>query len=365
MEATQILKFPFYNKSFKNKGLINRSGTTFFGIIFLIIILSVMYPRMFVSLFHFSLNSFLISNIIERIIDYYRTWIASISVQIFHLFDISVYYNSLNKILVFNTYHYKISDHFGMFKNVYFLLLLIPFPFPLRKSLSVLIIGLFGISLFLAIRLAFLSCGLFNESNAMTTIDYMYVLFLISFFYYKVKISYSLRRSYVIIQNKLKERAFTCSIKTLIISIISFGLLSNLILYSSGSFITHLLLLLTKQVMAFYGFITLINNNIIYLGSNFVFVGSPCLGIQLMLMFALVIIFLKGTIKSKIVFILLGVVMIFLINVLRISYILYHLHHYKNKGFTIEVHDMYDYAVYALTISLWLVYAKWQKNHIV
>ena len=92
----------------------------------------------------------------------------------------------------------------------------------------------------------------------------------------------------------------------MIISIISFGLLSNLILYSSGSFITHLLLLLTKQVMAFYGFITLINNNIIYLGSNFVFVGSPCLGIQLMLMFALVIIFLKGTIKSKIVFILLG-----------------------------------------------------------
>ena len=339
--------------------------TILLSIVLFIVIMDALYRNVFVSLLHIVTKRFVDTDFIlfiDQAVNLYRTFIAFTSVKFLHLFSIPVEYIRGQNMLVFNNHQYLLTNQLGYLKNLYVIILLCIYPFPLKKLIVFIFGGLLTTSVLIAMRLALISSMLYNERIVIVIFDMVYMLVLLTLFYYKIHKSYPLRRSYVVNQQKLTDTVFTSSLKTILIGLISFSFISEIIMFYAGTTITHLLLFLTKEVMTVAGFITHISSYSIRLDQNLVYVGISCLGIRLMVMFATVIIFLKGTIQSKVLFILSGVISIFIINVLRIAYVLYHLHKYQNLPQTMTVHDMYDYAIYVFTIILWFIYAKWSSS---
>jgi len=335
------------------------------SIVLFIVIMDTMYRNLFISMVRSAYNH--ISDIhglyiFDQILNLYRNTIAYTALYLIRIFDHTVSYYGQNNILQFENHQYIVSNQLGFLKIFYFILLLCIYPFPIKKTIAFLIGGLTTICLLLAIRLAFISSNVGNERLIIVSFDLIYASLIVQFFYYKLQVCFPLRKNYVIAQNKLQDTAITTSLKNIIFGLITFNFISELLIFSIGSFITPLLLFLSKLLLESFGYNTSIHGISILLNHSTVMVGTSCLGIRLMVMFSIVLFFLKGSVKSKVVFTIIGIILIFLINVIRISYVLYHLNHYNNYRLTLSIHDLYDYTIYVFTIVLWLIYARWFGN---
>jgi exosortase/archaeosortase family protein len=123
---------------------------------------------------------------------------------------------------------------------------------------------------------------------------------------------------------------------------------------------TKLLLLLSKNILSIFGFNAQISGSLLFLDKYWVLLGLPCLGIGLMSAFVFLIVINKSNWINKIIYILIGLVVIILMNSARVALLLYHL--YTNKGmYTIdmEVHDLSNYFFYAIVSLMVIVYVVW------
>jgi len=340
-------------------------GTILLSIVLFIVIIDSMYRNVFISLISSVFESKSLDfDFIKNLLQLYRNVISYIALFFIKIFDHTVSFNSQQNILQFEYHQYIVSNQLGFLKSLYFLVLLFIYPFPIKKTLGFLVSGLLIINILIALRLAIISSNIYNERLIIVGFDLLYSLLLVRFLYYKIHSFYPVRKNYIKIQNKLQDTALNSSIGNIIIGLITFNFIAELLIYSIGTPITQILLVLSKFLMTLFGFKTTIHGMSLFLNHNYVYIGTSCLGIRLMVMFSMVMFFLKGTIKSKVIFTTIGVILIFLINVIRISYVLYHLHHYNNYRLTLSIHDLYDYTIYILTIVLWYVYAKWVSRSI-
>jgi len=111
----------------------------------------------------------------------------------------------------------------------------------------------------------------------------------------------------------------------------------------------------SKVLLSVLGYTTYLSGRYIYTHETAIFFSDTCAGIELMLIYASFIAIING--KYKIWFITGGILIIFLMNVLRISLIMiYLIHHQGHYNLPVNIHDLYTYPVYLVTFILWAVW---------
>lgn len=90
-------------------------------------------------------------------------------------------------------------------------------------------------------------------------------------------------------------------------------------------------------------------------GSNGVWIGGPCNGITLMCLFAVFVIAYPGSVKNKLWYVPLGIVLVFLINIIRIvalALIAYYAPQYLNFNHTYT----FTFLAYSFVFMLWMIW---------
>ena len=91
---------------------------------------------------------------------------------------------------------------------------------------------------------------------------------------------------------------------------------------------------------------------------------NACLGTEVMSVFTTILLLFRGRFFIKIPFLIFGIFIIILINILRIVLLYMYIdqHHGVYFGY-LNVHDLYNYPVYIAVVVMWGAYLKWNKKY--
>lgn len=87
-----------------------------------------------------------------------------------------------------------------------------------------------------------------------------------------------------------------------------------------------------------------------------IFMGKACLGFQTMLLFVLMIALTGKNSKSKMFYTVAGLLLLNIVNILRFVFLFIHIENHGGYLLAVEVHDRYNYLVYALVFILWVIW---------
>jgi exosortase/archaeosortase family protein len=132
------------------------------------------------------------------------------------------------------------------------------------------------------------------------------------------------------------------------------------------NFLNHVLSETSLQVLQFFGIASSLKivpyvpiaSYCLYLGEEaMVFIGSPCNGFLLYVLFACFILLSGGEWWRKLLFVSVGIIGIFILNVLRVIALLYTLS-VAPKLFEINHHYVFSFIVYVFIFLLWRFWLK-------
>lgn len=182
-------------------------------------------------------------------------------------------------------------------------------------------------------------------------------LILLAFGYWWWKKNYPLKRL-LIGQLQISSNAVRRVVRNLLIVAVLL-IITQWVTYTQTlpliAWISKGVLELSRVLLAVFGYTTYVYERYIYTANAAIFFSDTCAGIELMLIYASFIAILNG--KFKAWFIAGGIVLIFLMNVLRISLIMiYLIHNGGHYNLPINIHDIYTYPVYLVTLILWVIW---------
>lgn len=147
------------------------------------------------------------------------------------------------------------------------------------------------------------------------------------------------------------------------------------VLYSKPIYFAYKsLLLISKSVLSFLGInVSLIYTDKIYYypvyalqttGGDILFLGISCLGILLMLIYAVLIIAYPGNFRTKLWVIPVGCLIIQILNIIRIVFLTFLIDQYQiniNKGFTVggillSHHDIFNILILLVVFFMFRIY---------
>lgn len=115
----------------------------------------------------------------------------------------------------------------------------------------------------------------------------------------------------------------------------------------------------TQMLASFMGEHTYISSRYIYLEQFWVYVGDPCLGIGVSMIFAFLIATLRGQTLNKLIFIPIGLYTLLLMNAVRVWYILLDLRTLQSAAIGYDAHEMSNYFFYIVVFILLNIYMFW------
>lgn len=87
-------------------------------------------------------------------------------------------------------------------------------------------------------------------------------------------------------------------------------------------------------------------------------VDAPCDGLVLYALFAGFIIAFPGPVRPKLWFVPLGIVIIYLLNIVRVGALALN-HHYAHRSVDFNHHYTFAFVVYACICALWMQWVRW------
>jgi exosortase/archaeosortase family protein len=81
-----------------------------------------------------------------------------------------------------------------------------------------------------------------------------------------------------------------------------------------------------------------------------------CLGFQLMLLFAVMVLFTGTNRKARWIYIILGIFFLNFINILRFVLLFIHLQKHGDYLLTIEAHNLYNFITYVVVFLFWVLW---------
>lgn len=107
-----------------------------------------------------------------------------------------------------------------------------------------------------------------------------------------------------------------------------------------------------------YGKIQEFNMSVIYHnGENILNIANACNGLELMVLYIGFIVCMPSKFRRKILYIIIGVILLDMINILRCVGLIY-LREYFHTYFQFAHHYLFKIIVYASTFILWIVYSR-------
>lgn len=84
--------------------------------------------------------------------------------------------------------------------------------------------------------------------------------------------------------------------------------------------------------------------------------SKACLGFHLMLLFVFVVVITGDNRRSRLIYLLSGVVILNVINILRFVFIFLHLQKYGDYQLAVEAHDLYNFITYVIVFLMWVLW---------
>ncbi len=139
------------------------------------------------------------------------------------------------------------------------------------------------------------------------------------------------------------------------------------LLGEKGMFISNILsdtiLYLSKFSLSFLGYNADISGSVIGNSKTFVKLADGCIGINITLVFCGIFVFYERISWKLVSYILSGVVLIFFINAMRITYLFIYIEEHGNDSTLFKMHhDLYNVFIYAFIVLLWYLWFFYYKK---
>lgn len=93
-------------------------------------------------------------------------------------------------------------------------------------------------------------------------------------------------------------------------------------------------------------------------GSGGIKLERGCLGRNLMFLYAGFVVAFPGSVKTKLWYVPLGLAIIYVLNIARISGLSISLYHSYENYFRYHNHEVFNYSVYAMIFVMWVIWIK-------
>ena len=301
----------------------------------------------------------------QNFFNLYTDWVGKTTVLLIRLFHPDAVFES-GSLITHGTYSYMLHSNFALRYHVFIFLILFLLPGNLKKSILY-----FLLSVLLLFVISVLKC--FTEvlspnelglalAELITTNRNLLLILALS---YKIKINSFLLQVYLKVEEFLKEK-LVLSLFTFVVILIYVTPLSSVIEELSYSSLeswfdafTDLLLFISGAFLELLNYQPRIVDKMIYIDNYWVYLGRPCLGIGLMITFLFIIMNIKSKLENRVVFILIGYIIIIVMNAVRIAFVLLHLVKHGDYKLTLTVHDLSDYFFYVVVFVMILSYLNW------
>jgi exosortase/archaeosortase family protein len=234
-----------------------------------------------------------------------------------------------------------------------------------KKKLLYIIIGVFVLVFLNIIRITFLTLALYYDFSEMAVfiVRKLIQLFLecsfIVLIFILIKSNFSFKK--LLIKNFSLEKAY---VRNVLIAMLVCLLVFRGINFFIDMNIIHIrhylqtgILKIAEYFLAYIGYSPSIAPRHYLRGDNVaVGIGYVCVGVNLMLLFASIIVISGGRIIYQIIFILFGCAAIYLINVMRISLLYIYAAHGIRIGSFMTVHEIFNFLVYFLVFLMWILW---------
>ena len=143
-----------------------------------------------------------------------------------------------------------------------------------------------------------------------------------------------------------------------IIFYILYALIASLVILAIFEFLPWINILFTSahHILAWLGYNSTVEPFYL-IGENVsIFMLKGCLGIKTTFIFCAFVFLTGEELKKRLVFILVGVILINIANLLRFVFLFIHLQHHGEYLWNLEVHDLFNIIIYSLVFVLWVIW---------
>lgn len=237
-------------------------------------------------------------------------------------------------------------------------------PTKFYKCLLTWIACFFGIIIFNVLRIILIAKGLTDWHGANVLVINGVMLMLLNlvciaggFFWFKK--NFGIKKMFIA-RLRFKKETLRNVVRNILIAITVIVII-NFLTYTQISPLISVLssgiLQASHYFLLVLGYQTEIIGRLIQNSQATIVFSDSCLGLELILLFASFVAILGGKLKNKLWFISMGILIIYILNILRISLIFVYLVHNQGKyELALDIHDLYTYSVYIVTFILWAVW---------
>jgi exosortase/archaeosortase family protein len=281
----------------------------------------------------------------------------------------ATYLPSQKSVLLNGTNTIPLYSNFALRYYIYVIVVLLVLPKKYLKSFL-----LMTISFFLLFLLSSLMCvfeikyyDTFGSFLGGVIVGLRPVL-LICLIVFKIDNNDLFKRIYIRANSFVRERINFSIFQILLLFFLItpvFGLINYIIMNDFKVLLndfSKVLLSLSHLFLTVLNYSTNIVGRSIYLGKYSVYLGDPCLGIIVTLTFIFIIYSIKSSWLNRLIFMVLGSIVMIIMNSVRIAYLLIHLHKYGHYTLTMEVHELSDYFFYIIVFLMVILYLFWFQH---
>lgn len=331
-----------------------------------LIILSGGILFLFWGILNFSLTQTLYNHLVQEL----SAFVAKFVEYMAGFYEKETSYNPKNQILSTSEVSFSIASSLALkFYLIAFIILIIKPSKPLQTSVYLIVAW----ALLFIISVARFSIDINNPSYKNFYLALIYTsryLVLYLLIIYKInlhdKAKNLINKINLIITDKLELNLLNLLLFFIllkpILSFVDFILANQY--YGLREHLTQLILWLASIMLKITGYSeAMVNGYQITMGNYWVYLGAPCLGLGVMLLFAGIIFVIKSNIVNKLLFIATGWTIIIVMNASRIVFILLYifLKQLPQKEIK-DFHNMSNNFFYLIILLLIIVYVRWFQN---
>jgi exosortase/archaeosortase family protein len=113
----------------------------------------------------------------------------------------------------------------------------------------------------------------------------------------------------------------------------------------------------SQRILGLFGYTATVEPFYLIGDNGSIFMLKSCIGYQTMLLFAIIVI-LTGNTNNKIrwIYIISGFLFLNFVNIMRFILLFIHIQKHGDYMLAMDVHDMYNYIIYAIVFLLWIIW---------
>lgn len=275
-----------------------------------------------------------------------------------YVFD-EIKYQAEKKEILFRGSSFNVNSIRLAYK--YLIIFVISFFFlPIRLSDRIKYF-LFGICVFILLNyFAVLSVFFINR---FVDLKYLYELLFVFYIVYIFARKVELRSLEQFLRTSHIEWIQTRLIVRIIIIVLLIEPISGLLIHSTiGDLIRLFVIECTNLILLLFGYSAHTNHEYVYSQATTIFVDNSCLGIKLLLTYIAVLVLSESSLRSKLVFSIIGVFGVTISNVIRIAILFINIETNGNYTLAISYHDLFNVFIYIVVVALWLVWFKYVSD---